>query len=136
MPQHQLQDQPNPAEFAGHETEFDNLESVESVYTDDVIEQIDVADLNQIGADAANDADYHFEPETETQQPNQDASIYSLNDARLMKQSKRVERRASKARLTDRRSAPRYTASGELQPDRRAANQLVNLRSLQPTNDE
>ncbi len=136
MPQHQLQDQPKPAEFAGHETEFDNLESVESVYTEDVIEQIDVADVSQSGAEAANDADYHFEPETQSEQADTDASIYSLNDARLMKQSKRVERRANKAQLTDRRSAPRYTASGELQPDRRAANQLVNLNAMKPNPEE
>ena len=40
--------------------------------------------------------------------------------------TRRSERRAMKARLGDRRSAPRIDASGEVRPDRRAANRAMN----------
>ncbi|ASJ70169.1 PEP/pyruvate-binding domain-containing protein [Granulosicoccus antarcticus] len=52
--------------------------------------------------------------------------IYQLTSHRLFKYQQRIERRAMKDSLGDRRAQPRLTASGEAEPDRRAANRAAN----------
>ena len=54
--------------------------------------------------------------------------FYRLSEAKMAKINASNERRALKDRLSDRRSQPRLTASGEVQQDRRAANRAALLR--------
>lgn len=109
--------------------EFNNVESVESVYSSDIIDIIadnsaqllgSEQELLGIGRNAANDAVIP-------------GDIYSMDNARLSKHSKALERRAYKSRLTDRRADTRLTASGEIQQDRREANQIANIDAIRPT---
>ena len=58
------------------------------------------------------------------------ANVYHMNKARIADVTHRVDRRAAKSRLADRRSTPRYDANGELALDRRQANRIANARSL------
>lgn len=109
---------------------FNNVESVESVYPADAIDIIDTVSTQLTTADnaapeqrAANDQ--HAQ-----------GYIYSLSDARKLKQSKALERRAFKSRLTDRRSDTRMNASGEPQLDRREANRLANIEAIRLTHNQ
>lgn len=106
--------------------EFDNIESVESIYSAETIEIIDCVTTQLMNP--ANDA-----PDTDQVAANEEytpAEIYSLDNARLTKKSKMVERRACKSRLTDRRASARVTADGETQPDRREANRIANIDAI------
>lgn len=101
---------------------FNSVEAVESIYTDESIDIIDVVDLEQAAATntpAANECVNIAE-----------AGIYSLNSARRAKIERSLERRAHKAQLTDRRQSIRLDANGEQQQDRRAENRLANIESL------
>ncbi len=110
------------------QNEYNNLASVESVYTEQEIEIIDCTYAKEILLpspttlplmEAAND-DCAFG----------DAEIYSLDNARRAKHERSIERRASKGKLTDRRSAARVDANGETQLDRRAANRAANIQAI------
>jgi len=106
--------------------EFNNIESVESIYSADTIEIIDCVSTHIIssGIDA---------PKTQEAAANDEfkaGEIYSLDNARMAKQSKSVERRACKSRLTDRRSSARVSANGETQLDRREANRIANVDAI------
>lgn len=106
--------------------EFNNIESIESVYSADAIEIIDCVSTQIISSE--NDA-----PKAEQAAANDEytpGEIYSLDNARLTKQSKSIERRACKSRLTDRRSSARLTANGEAQLDRREANRIANVNAI------
>jgi len=52
-------------------------------------------------------------------------NVYRLSSQKLFRFQKGIERRAMKERLGDRRIEPRYLASGEIEPDRRAANRAA-----------
>lgn len=106
--------------------EFDNIESVESIYSAEAMEIIDCVSTQLINS--GNSA-----PNTDQAAANEEytpAEIYSLDNARLTKQSKSIERRACKSRLTDRRASARLTADGETQPDRREANRIANIDAI------
>ena len=108
------------------QNDFNNIESVESVYPADAIDIIDNTNSQVI-------SNYSENPSSEKNAANDEqvsGEIYSLDNARLAKQSKSIERRACKSRLTDRRSAARLTASGEVQQDRRKANRIANVESI------
>lgn len=77
-------------------------------------------------ADAANDNSMDELSEGERDQRN----VYQMSARKLFSYSQSVERRAMKQRITDRRSAPRESATGGLQPDRRLANRLANAETL------
>lgn len=110
--------------------QFNNIESVESIYPADSIDIIDTISSALVSSD------------TDAAEPNQSAAndqlasghIYSLSNARLVKLSRSQERRAFKSRLTDRRSDVRMEANGEPQPDRRAANRLANVEAIRSSN--
>jgi len=51
---------------------------------------------------------------------------YRLSPERLTRNKNRMERRAMKNRLGDRRSSVRLNADGTPQPDRRLANRIAN----------
>lgn len=53
-------------------------------------------------------------------------NVYQLTSRKIFRYQQGLERRAMKDRLGDRRAEPRYTASGEIEPDRRAANRAAN----------
>jgi len=59
-----------------------------------------------------------------------DSNVYQLSDRKLFRFHRGQERRALKENLGDRRVEPRVSASGETQPDRRAANRAANLASI------
>ncbi len=77
-------------------------------------------------ATAANDSTLDDLAEGEREQRN----VYQLTARKLFSYSQSVERRAMKQRVSDRRSQPRHTESGELQADRRLANRLANAEQL------
>lgn len=69
---------------------------------------------------------------TDSAQPS-DETEYSLNAERMSRNKNRMERRAMKNRLGDRRSKVRLNADGTAQPDRRLANRLANAKIYQKT---
>lgn len=103
---------------------FNNIESVESVYPVDTIDIIDCVSKQLVNNNKTEQN--HVAANDEYKQ----AHIYSLNNARMAKKSKSIDRRACKSRLTDRRSSTRVTACGEVQQDRREANRLANVDAI------
>ncbi len=81
--------------------------------------------MREESADQAAVASQHANAETATS-----AKIYHMEKARRADVNRRVERRAMKAGLTDRRAEARYDEQGALVPDRRQANRIANARSL------
>lgn len=77
---------------------------------------------SQVSAAASQD-DSGDEPVEES------VNVYPLSDSIRFRYQQRIERRALKDRLGDRRAQARYTATGELQPDRRLANRLANQQA-------
>ena len=53
-----------------------------------------------------------------------------LRYRKLLRHEQRLERRALKDALSDRRSVPRFTATGEVERDRRAANRAENIKII------
>jgi len=111
--------------------EFNNIEAIESVYTD---ASIDI--VNVVNAEFTDSESFSSEvslANTDSGVAKEElcpAEIYSLNSARRTKLEKSIERRASKSRLTDRRQSARVDANGEPQKDRRVENRLTNIASL------
>ena len=54
-------------------------------------------------------------------------NVFELTSRKMFKYQQSLERRELKNSLGDRRAEPRLTASGEVQPDRRAANRAAYL---------
>ncbi len=54
-------------------------------------------------------------------------NVYQLTSRKMFRYQESIERRALKNSLSDRRAEPRLTASGEIQPDRRASNRAANI---------
>ena len=115
----------NPIEDQ-HQSDYNNIESIESIYTEETINIIDCVnakninlafDHNAAGIGAANDELAY-------------ADVYSFNSARRAKHDRSLERRASKSQITDRRSDARFTASGEQQVDRREENLAANINAI------
>lgn len=116
----------NDTDQSAASDEFNNIKSVESIYPAESIEIIDCVSTSIIRA--AYDL-----PKSDATVANDEYSageIYSLDNARLSKQSKSQERRANKSRLTDRRANARITASGDVQEDRRAINNIANMDAI------
>jgi len=116
--------------------EFNSLSAVEQVYPADIIDSaVCVNDMSSLlqempfdtQRESANEA---FVDADRDADENGNADIYSLNSARLAKHNRSAERRSGKSRLTDRRSAVRLNADGEIQPDRRAENRAANIESV------
>lgn len=106
--------------------DLDNIESIESIYSADTIEIIDSVSTQIISSD-------NNTPKSDQTAANEECTpghIYSLDNARLIKKSKTVERREYKSRLTDRRSTARMTASVEAQTDRRDVNKIANIDAI------
>lgn len=111
------------------DNEFNNVESVETIYPAESIDIIDNVSTQIISSTQT------------TMEPNRVAAndlyapghIFSLDNARLAKKSKSTERRALKSRLTDRRSDVRISANGEPQEDRRDANRIANVEAIRLT---
>jgi len=109
---------------------FNNVESVESIYPAEAIDIIDT-----VSSQLINDKHANAEPEqTAANDQHSQGHIYSLDNARMLKKSKSQERRSLKSRLTDRRSDTRVTANGEPQYDRREANRIANIDAIRLTN--
>jgi len=109
--------------------EFNNLESVEAIYPAESIEIIDC-----VSAQFINSGQVVTEPEQHAaNDANAPGHIYSMDNARMIKQSRSQERRACKSRLTDRRSEQRLNAAGEEQADRRDANRQLNINAIRQT---
>lgn len=57
-------------------------------------------------------------------------NVYQLTSRKMFKYQESIERRQLKNSLSDRRSEPRLLASGEMQPDRRAANRAAYIEQF------
>ena len=58
------------------------------------------------------------------------AENYQLSLGKMFRYQQGAERRAMKNRLGDRRAVPRFTASGDVERDRRAVNRAVNIEMM------
>ncbi len=56
--------------------------------------------------------------------------VYQLTSSKLHRYQQGIERRALKNSLGDRRASPRFTATGEIERDRRAANRAANIEMM------
>ena len=106
--------------------DVNNLESIETVYSDDVIDLLDTLEAEPTTTNQSNP----FIQQGAANDKVVEAGIYSLSGTRRSKLDKSLERRASKSRLTDRRESMRMDANGKAELDRRAENRLVNIESL------
>lgn len=106
--------------------DFNNLESIEAVYSDDAIDRLDTLEAEPTTTNQSNP----FIQQGAANDEVVEAGIYALSGARRSKLDKSLERRASKSRLTDRRESMRMDANGKAELDRRAENRLVNVESL------
>jgi len=112
--------------------DYNSLSAVEQVYPAEIIDCTEsINNVSELSAEA------FFDPQQEAANDAfAYADIYSLNSARMAKHDRASERRASKSQLTDRRSAARLNAQGELQADRRADNRAANIESIRPVNTD
>jgi len=117
----------NTAEL--NDDEYNCLVAVEQVYPADIIDSTEI--VNNLSSSVDDIVEVFFDPQLAAAN---DAfaygDIYSLNSARRAKHNQSLERRSSKSRLTDRRSAARLCANGGLQQDRRAENRAANIASI------
>jgi len=106
--------------------DFNNIESVENIYPAESINIINcITEQTILNTEKAGDPAQSAANDEYTQ-----GQIYSLDNARLTRQSKSIDRRACKSRLTDRRSGSRVSANGEIQQDRREANRIANVNAI------
>jgi len=113
------------------ENRYNTLQAVEQVYPAESIDHVELVNnlsdsLTQMTFDAqqpaANEAFAHTD-------------VYSLDNTRLSKHHRCLERRAHKDQLTDRRSSSRLSADGEIQQDRRKGNRVANMESIRLSSD-
>ncbi len=96
--------------------------------------EIPVQTAQQLSSQAAANNDVVANTEVKNAEADM-CQIYELDEVRMQKMKRRIDRRATKGQIGDRRSSLRLDANGEPQRDRRAANRAANIEAFRRTNE-